>query len=101
MLSWIRSQPEEPDIDLIDLQFYNEDSELILDWVEAAENQEDPLLDEAGDPQCPSHFINRWKIPLDYNVVGVKQHRVKLLEELQTPNDHNRPPSVQRQRGRK
>ena len=38
---------EEPDIDPIDLQFYDEDSELILDWVEAAKNQEDPLLDEA------------------------------------------------------
>ena len=50
-------EPEEPDIDPIDLQFYNEDSEPMLDWVEAAENQEDPLLDEAGDPQRPSRFI--------------------------------------------
>ncbi|XP_065028298.1 uncharacterized protein LOC135651798 [Musa acuminata AAA Group] len=48
---------EEPDIDPIDLQFYNEDSEPMLDWVEATENQEDPLFDEAGDPQCPSRFI--------------------------------------------
>ncbi|RWW12309.1 hypothetical protein GW17_00024032 [Ensete ventricosum] len=29
----------------------------MLEWVEATENQEDPLLDEAGDPQCPSRFI--------------------------------------------
>ncbi|RZS24228.1 hypothetical protein BHM03_00057284 [Ensete ventricosum] len=29
----------------------------MLEWVEAAENQDDPLLDEAGDPQYPSRFI--------------------------------------------
>ncbi|RZS08926.1 hypothetical protein BHM03_00039962 [Ensete ventricosum] len=29
----------------------------MLEWVEAAENQEDLLLDEAGDPQHPSRFI--------------------------------------------
>ncbi|RRT73002.1 hypothetical protein B296_00014619 [Ensete ventricosum] len=29
----------------------------MLEWVEAVENQEDPLLDEAGDPQRPSRFI--------------------------------------------
>ncbi|RWW12424.1 hypothetical protein GW17_00023911 [Ensete ventricosum] len=40
-------EPEEPEIDPIDLQFYNEDSEPMLEWVEAVENQEDPLLDEA------------------------------------------------------
>ncbi|RWW76854.1 hypothetical protein BHE74_00015023 [Ensete ventricosum] len=38
-------EPEEPKIDPIDLQFYNEDSELLLEWVEASENEEDPLLD--------------------------------------------------------
>ncbi|RWV86725.1 hypothetical protein GW17_00051344, partial [Ensete ventricosum] len=31
--------------------------EPMLEWVEAAENQDDPLLDEAGDPQYPSRFI--------------------------------------------
>ncbi|RRT74678.1 hypothetical protein B296_00029786 [Ensete ventricosum] len=50
-------EPEEPKIDLIDLQFYNEHSESSLEWVEMAENQEDPLLDKAGDPQRPSCFI--------------------------------------------
>ncbi|RWW79171.1 hypothetical protein BHE74_00012570 [Ensete ventricosum] len=50
-------EPEEPYIEPIDLQFYNKDSESMLEWVEAAENQEDPLLDEAGDPQRPSRFI--------------------------------------------
>ncbi|RZS11329.1 hypothetical protein BHM03_00042651 [Ensete ventricosum] len=29
----------------------------MLEWVEAVENQKDPLLDEAGDPQRPSRFI--------------------------------------------
>ncbi|RZS24285.1 hypothetical protein BHM03_00057336 [Ensete ventricosum] len=29
----------------------------MLEWVEAAKNQEDPLLNEARDHQCPSHFI--------------------------------------------
>ncbi|RZS14051.1 hypothetical protein BHM03_00045706 [Ensete ventricosum] len=50
-------EPEELDVEPIDLQLYNEDSESMLEWVEAVENQEDPLLDEAGDPQCPSCFI--------------------------------------------
>ncbi|RZS05210.1 hypothetical protein BHM03_00035680 [Ensete ventricosum] len=50
--------PEEPEIDPIDLQFYNEDSEPMLEWVEAVENQEDPLLDEVGDPQRPSYFYH-------------------------------------------
>ncbi|RWW49138.1 hypothetical protein BHE74_00044749 [Ensete ventricosum] len=31
--------------------------EPMLEWVEAAENQDDPLLDEAGDSQRPSRFI--------------------------------------------
>ncbi|RWW01271.1 hypothetical protein GW17_00035704, partial [Ensete ventricosum] len=48
---------EELDVEPIDLLLYNEDSESMLEWVEAAENQEDPLLDEAGDPQHPSCFI--------------------------------------------
>ncbi|RWV78548.1 hypothetical protein GW17_00060461 [Ensete ventricosum] len=29
----------------------------MLEWVEATENQDNPLLDEAGDPQRPSRFI--------------------------------------------
>ena len=41
---------EELEIDLIDLQCYNEDSQPMLEWVEATKNQENPLLDEAGDP---------------------------------------------------
>ncbi|RWW71191.1 hypothetical protein BHE74_00021084 [Ensete ventricosum] len=62
--TWLRlrcveldKEPEEPKIELIDLQLYNEDSESMLEWVEAAKNQEDPLLNEARDHQCPSHFI--------------------------------------------
>ncbi|RRT64393.1 hypothetical protein B296_00037706 [Ensete ventricosum] len=51
------NEPKETEIDLIDLQFYNEESEPMLEWVEATENQEDPLLDEVGDPQRPSRFI--------------------------------------------
>ncbi|RRT45674.1 hypothetical protein B296_00050642 [Ensete ventricosum] len=43
-------EPEEPKIDPIDLQFYNEDSESNLECIEAMKNQGDPLLDEAGDP---------------------------------------------------
>nr|XP_018686484.1 PREDICTED: uncharacterized protein LOC103994246 [Musa acuminata subsp. malaccensis]XP_018686485.1 PREDICTED: uncharacterized protein LOC103994246 [Musa acuminata subsp. malaccensis]XP_018686486.1 PREDICTED: uncharacterized protein LOC103994246 [Musa acuminata subsp. malaccensis]XP_018686487.1 PREDICTED: uncharacterized protein LOC103994246 [Musa acuminata subsp. malaccensis] len=50
-------EPKETEIDPIDFQFYNEDSEPMLEWVEAMENLEDPLLDEAGDPQRPSRFI--------------------------------------------
>ena len=50
-------EPEEPDIDPNDLQFYNEDSEPMSEWVEAVENKEDPLLDEMRDPQRPSRFI--------------------------------------------
>ena len=50
-------EPEEPKIDPLDLHFYNEDLELMLEWVEVTENQEDPLLDGVGDPQCPSCFI--------------------------------------------
>ncbi|RWW41889.1 hypothetical protein BHE74_00052602 [Ensete ventricosum] len=42
---------EEPKIDPIDLQFYNEDSESNLECIEGMKNQGDPLLDEAGDPQ--------------------------------------------------
>ncbi|RZS27484.1 hypothetical protein BHM03_00060959 [Ensete ventricosum] len=52
-------EAEELEIDPIDLQFYDEDSKSILEWVEVAENQEDPLLDEAGDHQRLSHFIIR------------------------------------------
>ncbi|RZS00607.1 hypothetical protein BHM03_00030351 [Ensete ventricosum] len=52
-----KKEPEELDIEPIDLQLYNEDFEPMLEWVEATENQEDPLLDEAGDPQRPSRFI--------------------------------------------
>ncbi|RRT31597.1 hypothetical protein B296_00059020 [Ensete ventricosum] len=48
---------KEPKIEPIDVQLYNEDSKPMLEWVEAAENQDDPLLDEAGDPQRPSCFI--------------------------------------------
>ncbi|RRT37452.1 hypothetical protein B296_00058187 [Ensete ventricosum] len=50
-------KPEELKIDPIDLEFYNEYSELISEWIEATENQEDPLLDGEGDPQHPSRFI--------------------------------------------
>ncbi|RZS14580.1 hypothetical protein BHM03_00046284 [Ensete ventricosum] len=50
-------EPDEPEIDHIDLQFYNEDLKKMLKWVEAMENQENPLLDEAGDHQRPSCFI--------------------------------------------
>ncbi|RWV80804.1 hypothetical protein GW17_00057861, partial [Ensete ventricosum] len=35
----------------------NEDSKPMLEWVETTENQDDPLLDEVGDPQRPLHFI--------------------------------------------
>ncbi|RWW43636.1 hypothetical protein BHE74_00050681, partial [Ensete ventricosum] len=52
-----KKEPQELDVELIDLQLYNEDSEAMLEWVEATENQEDPLLDEAGDSQRPSYFI--------------------------------------------
>ncbi|RWV83433.1 hypothetical protein GW17_00054960 [Ensete ventricosum] len=48
-------EPEQPEIEPIDI--HNEDSEPMLEWVEAAENQDDPLLDEAGDSQHPSRFI--------------------------------------------
>ncbi|RWV78149.1 hypothetical protein GW17_00060923 [Ensete ventricosum] len=61
---WLRLQcakldkePEEQKIDPIDLQFYNEDSESNLECIEAMNNQGDPLLDEAGDPQRPSRFM--------------------------------------------
>ncbi|RRT31713.1 hypothetical protein B296_00058577 [Ensete ventricosum] len=52
-----KNELEELDVEPIDLQLYNEDSEAMLEWVEATENQEDPLLDEAGDSQRPSCFI--------------------------------------------
>ncbi|RWW49155.1 hypothetical protein BHE74_00044722 [Ensete ventricosum] len=32
-------------------------SESMLEWVDAVENQENPLLDEVGDPPRPSRFI--------------------------------------------
>ncbi|RWV85416.1 hypothetical protein BHE74_00058480 [Ensete ventricosum] len=51
------NKPKELEIDPIDLQYYNEDSQLILEWVEAAKNQEDLLLDKAGDPLRLSRFI--------------------------------------------
>ncbi|RWV83933.1 hypothetical protein GW17_00054398 [Ensete ventricosum] len=52
-----KKELEELDVEPIDLQLYNEDSEAMLEWVEATKNQEDPLLDEAGDSQRPSYFI--------------------------------------------
>ena len=59
-------------------------------WVEATKNQEDLLLDETGDPQRPSHFIeaigkeeahpNPRKIPLSQNMAeGAGHHQVRLL----------------------
>ncbi|RWW10668.1 hypothetical protein GW17_00025779, partial [Ensete ventricosum] len=50
-------ETEESYINLIDLQFSNKDSEPMLEWVETAKNQRDPLLDTVGDPQHPSRFI--------------------------------------------
>ena len=48
---------EEIEIDPIDLQFYNTDSDPILEWLKSVENQEDPLLDEMGNLYYPLHFI--------------------------------------------
>lgn len=90
-----------------DLQYYNEDSQLMLEWVETTESQENPLLDEARDPPRPSRFIieakkkgttspNRRKIPLSQNMAkGAGQSQVRLLEVM-TPNNHNRSLNVQR-----
>ena len=50
-------EPMETKIDPINFQCYNEDSELMLEWVKAMENQEDPLFDEMRDPPRPSRFI--------------------------------------------
>ncbi|RZR97863.1 hypothetical protein BHM03_00027107 [Ensete ventricosum] len=71
-------EPEEPEIEPIDIQLYNEDSKPMLEWVEAAENQDDPLLDEAGDPQHPSRFIT------------------KAIEEKENPQQVENPPQSER-----
>ncbi|RWW46479.1 hypothetical protein BHE74_00047590 [Ensete ventricosum] len=62
---------KETKIDPIDLQFYNKDSE----WVEVVENQEDPLLDEAEDPQHLSGFI----------IEAIKKEKAHLQQEENPP----------------
>ncbi|RRT35921.1 hypothetical protein B296_00056582 [Ensete ventricosum] len=62
---------KETEIDPIDLQFYNKDSE----WVEVVENQEDPQLDEAEDPQHLLGFI----------IEAIKKEKAHLQQEENLP----------------
>ncbi|RRT60240.1 hypothetical protein B296_00045125, partial [Ensete ventricosum] len=102
-------EPKELEINLMDLQYYNEDSQLMLEWVGASKSQEDTLLVEAGDPPRPSRFITK---AIEEEEAHPQQEedpprsecgkrnqtisRVRLLDELETPNHHNRLPSMQR-----
>ncbi|OAY70616.1 hypothetical protein ACMD2_21315 [Ananas comosus] len=80
--------------DPLDASFINDESDPILDWLQDRDNQEDPLLDEPGDPPQPFRIIadeagisdvERWA---DENIgrsQGNVQEQTALDEESQNP----------------